>query len=399
VTESNSWGGPLTWGQLKALSDAGGGGLTEAQLLASGALSEANSWGGAITLRQLNASGIRIGSGSGAVALDPLWAAAGAVPVMDLNFSTGSMVDQVTGTSPITFTRPSTGWAWDGSEIKAYGNDQPRFYVNAASGLRGLRVDPAATNLLLNSAALSTQTVTVAAVPYTLSFYGTGTITLSGASTAGPLVGTGPLPSRASLTFTPTAGALTLTVSGDVVFAQLETGTARTSPIVTEGTALTRAADIANLAIPAGIVSRQESAWYVEWLRPLEAVAGAMVLEGYTGTTGTQGLTISTSADGQRSRVNIRHGTSRADTGNNAAVTVGGALMKTMARISAADSTCHFGGLTTAENAQAQTDFGSRLSIGYRNGGSNTNFLNGVVRRIAIFNGPLTTTIANAMTL
>lgn len=79
-------------------------------------------------------------------------------------------------------------------------------------------------NLLLNSATLSTQNITSVAAPYTLHFTGTGTVTLSGTSTAGPLVGTG-ANDRVSLTFTPTAGTLTLTVSGTVTTAQLELGT------------------------------------------------------------------------------------------------------------------------------------------------------------------------------
>jgi hypothetical protein len=81
-------------------------------------------------------------------------------------------------------------------------------------------------NLLDATATLSTQSVTVAAVQKTLSFRGTGTVTLSGASTAGPLVGTG-ANDIVSLTFTPTAGSLTLTVSGTVNDAQLNAGATR----------------------------------------------------------------------------------------------------------------------------------------------------------------------------
>ncbi|MBM1817148.1 hypothetical protein [Pseudosulfitobacter pseudonitzschiae] len=77
-------------------------------------------------------------------------------------------------------------------------------------------------NELVGTATLSTQNVTVTAAERTLSFTGSGTVTLSGASTAGPLVGTGS--DRVSLTFTPTAGTLTLTVSGTVNDAQLELG-------------------------------------------------------------------------------------------------------------------------------------------------------------------------------
>jgi hypothetical protein len=110
----------------------------------------------------------------------------------------------------------------------------------------GLLVEEQRTNLLLNSATLSTQTVTVTAVAHTLSFYGTGTVTLSGTSTAGPLVGTA-ANSRVSLTFTPTAGSLTLTVSGSVTNANLEIGSFPTSWIPTTGTAATRTADVASI--------------------------------------------------------------------------------------------------------------------------------------------------------
>jgi len=80
-------------------------------------------------------------------------------------------------------------------------------------------------NELLGNATLSTQNVTTTAAQRTLSFTGTGTVTLSGTSTAGPLVGTG-VSDRVSLTFTPTAGTLTLTVSGSVTAAQLQLGAA-----------------------------------------------------------------------------------------------------------------------------------------------------------------------------
>jgi hypothetical protein len=83
-------------------------------------------------------------------------------------------------------------------------------------------------NLLRQTATLATQTRVVTAAQHTLSFRGTGTVTLSGTSTDGPLVGTG-ANDLVSLTFTPTAGNLTLTVSGTVNDAQLELGAVRTA--------------------------------------------------------------------------------------------------------------------------------------------------------------------------
>lgn len=131
------------------------------------------------------------------------------------------------------------------------GTDVARFQGAA----RRLMVEGARTNLLLNSASLTTQGVTVAAVAQTLSFYGTGTVTLSGASVVGPLVGTG-ASNRVSLTFTPTAGTLTLTVTGTVSYAQLEAGLTPSSWVPTTGTSAIRAADIPLWVTPSGLDQR-----------------------------------------------------------------------------------------------------------------------------------------------
>ena len=141
-------------------------------------------------------------------------------------------------------------------------NSAPRFDHDPTTGESlGLLIEESRTNLLLNSATLATQNVTVTAIAHTLSFYGTGTVTLSGAHSA-TLVGTGAYPSRATLTFTPTAGTLTVTVSGTVEYANLEIDAGglgasfSTSYIPTEGSTVTRAADVASIS------GSNFSSWY-----------------------------------------------------------------------------------------------------------------------------------------
>jgi hypothetical protein len=147
------------------------------------------------------------------------------------------------GTMPagVTFSRASTGTYTDSTgTIQTAAINAPRWdYVGGV--LRGLLIEEARTNLFLNSATLVTQGVTVTATAYTLSFYGTGTITKSGAAT-GALVGTG-AGQRVSQTFTATAGTLTCTVTGSVTNAQVEAGSFITSWIPTTGTSASRALD------------------------------------------------------------------------------------------------------------------------------------------------------------
>lgn len=99
---------------------------------------------------------------------------------------------------------------------------------DAKRGVYGWMPKTGRRNLLNATDTLSTQSVTVTAVAHTLAFTGTGTVTLSGVSTAGPLIGTG-AGNRVTLTFTPTAGSLTLTISGSVTLAQLEIGSSATA--------------------------------------------------------------------------------------------------------------------------------------------------------------------------
>jgi hypothetical protein len=181
--------------------------------------------------------------GSQVVAIGPPGAS------LDLGFMTPGTLD-----SRITFTRASTATYTDASgTIQPAAINQPRWDYTGGP-LRGLLIEEARTNLLLNSATLGTQGVVVTAQAYTLSFYGTGTITKSGAAT-GALVGTGAT-QRVSQTFTPTAGTVTCTVTGSVTNAQLEAGSFATGYIPTTGATATRAQD------QCGILAANMTPWF-----------------------------------------------------------------------------------------------------------------------------------------
>lgn len=118
--------------------------------------------------------------------------------------------------------------------------------IDYSKGQPAILVEPQRTNLVFPSATATTQTRNVTAVAHTLSFYGTGSITLSGVATD-TLAGTGSN-NRVSLTFTPTAGNLTLTVSGTVTNWQLEAGSYATSLIKTVSSSVTRNRDIFSIS-------------------------------------------------------------------------------------------------------------------------------------------------------
>jgi len=151
-------------------------------------------------------------------------------------FSTGSqgiwldpsdlstMFEDLAGTIPITTPGTPVGKRLDKSgrgnhAVAPTLGARPTYGVEPKGGRR---------NLLLATDTLATQSLTVTAVAHTLAFTGTGTVTLSGASIAGPLIGTG-AGNRVSLTFTPTAASLTLTVVGSVTLGQLELGSTATA--------------------------------------------------------------------------------------------------------------------------------------------------------------------------
>lgn len=192
------------------------------------------------------------------------------LPSMMMDFTTAALDPRVTFTrsgNTATFTNSS-------GVIVSASADTPRFdYDPVALTCKGLLTEATRTNLLLNSLLdgtnLNTQTVTVTAAAHTLSFYGTGQVVLSGAHSA-TVVGLGAYPTRTTLTFTPTAGSLTLTVTGTVQFANLELGGFATSFIPTDGTTKTRNADVVS------VTGTNFSSWY-------NATEGALLCQGFLG--------------------------------------------------------------------------------------------------------------------
>lgn len=198
------------------------------------------------------------------------------VPSLDLNLTALP--------AEVTFTRSTAAWIYDGTTLTAYA-------INAARATAsGLLIEEARTNLFLNSAVGVTQACTVAASAYTLSFWGTGTITLTGVSTAGPLVGTGAT-NRVSLTFTPTAGSLTLTVSGSVQYVNLELGSFATSAIVTVGTTVSRQLDVATVSTLTPWFSATAGTIVAEY-SPLAPATGTQAALSVDDTTSNERFTI-----------------------------------------------------------------------------------------------------------
>jgi len=193
--------------------------------------------------------------------LPPAASAAGG-PSLNLQFAGNSVLD-----SRITFTRASTGTYFNSAGVlTSAAINEPRFDYNPTTlAPLGLLIEEQRTNLVLNSATLITQSVTVTGVAHTLSFYGTGTVVISGTGT-GTLVGSGAFPTRSTLTFTPTVGVVILTVTGTVTQAQLEAGAFATSYIPTTTAAATRAADDASITTLTPWVNATEGTLYSESL-------------------------------------------------------------------------------------------------------------------------------------
>ena len=278
------------------------------------------------------------------------------------------------GTLPpnVTYTRAGTATYFDNTgTMQTAAANAPRWdYDPLTLQSRGLLIEEARTNLLLNSAALGTQSATVTAAPTTLSFYGTGSIAYSGVAT-GTLVGAGAFPRRASVTFTPTAGTLTLTVTGSVLNAQLETGPAATSWIPTTGATAARALDTVSMPNDASF-NATTGTWQSEFILNGAANVVATVVSGNSGSPAfAMGADMRLSASAQ--------GVVAVITGQGPLFTLGAVNKAAFAYLSGG-STGGVNGTAVGPTATAFSVTGTTARFG-SNGINNLQALNGWLRR------------------
>jgi len=296
------------------------------------------------------------------------------LPRLALDFTTASLDARV------TFTRTGdTATVTNSSgNIVGINANLPRFDFDPITlACKGLLIEESRTNVLVNSLIngtnLTTQIVTTTAVAYTLSFYGTGNIVLSGTSSS-TQTGSGAYPSRKTHTFTPTAGALTLTVSGTVQYAQLEVGGFVTSFIPTT-TATTRNNDVATMT------GTNFSSWY-------NASQGAITVWFDTNATG-QGGVFSINNGSSAQRIDYRSGAASGYVFINGGLAMflgsptKGILRKACVAIKNAD----FAGQVTGGTFRTATDAIptglSTLNIGSLDGP--THFVNGHIAKILYY--------------
>jgi hypothetical protein len=313
----------------------------------------------------------------------------GGRPALILNFIGTDTLD-----SRITFTRAlNTATRINNSgTIEIVNANIARFDYDPTTLVpKGLLIEEARTNLLLNSlingTSLSTQSVTVSAVAHTISFYGTGTITLTGASVA-TVTGTGVYPSRKTLTFTPIVGVLVCTVTGSVQYAQLEVGSSATSFISTAATAVTRNADAASMT------GTNFSSWYNQ---PEGTLLAAFSGAGAYAVAMNDGTNNNFTGIANNSTTVIRGITAVAAAARTVDMpTTAGAINKTAFAYKLNDLAGSTNGGTVVTNATAAIPSLTRMVIGTF---GSFGFLNGHVRTIAFYNTRLPNTTLRALSV
>jgi hypothetical protein len=166
------------------------------------------------------------------------------------------------GLGDLTLTRASDATRVNSSgAIETMGSNVPRLDYSFASCPMVI-METQRTNLVFPSATATTQTRAVTSTAHTLSFYGTGTVVLSGVAIA-TLTGTG-ANNRVSLIFTPSAGNLILTVTGTVTNWQLEAGAFASTLIPTTTATATRLMDECFTSGISSLIGQSEGTIFAE---------------------------------------------------------------------------------------------------------------------------------------
>lgn len=207
------------------------------------------------------------------------------------------------GTGDFTFARASTATRTNASgAIESVASNVPRLDYMTATGTLAtcpmFEVEQQRTNLVFPSDVATTQTRTVTATAHTLTFYGTGSVTLSGVAT-GTLTGTG-ANDRVALTFTPTAGSLVLTVSGTVTNWQLEAGSFSSTLIETTTATVTRLLDSVSISGASALIGQTEGTIFLDVDFRVVSSGGIRVFFNLEGSVANQftGIAVGTTNNG-----------------------------------------------------------------------------------------------------
>lgn len=309
------------------------------------------------------------------------------LPRMALDFTTA-----VTDPRVATARAANTATRFNSSGlIEIVNANLPRYDFSPNTlACRGQLIEEARSNLFLNSLVdgtnLATQSVTLSAVAYTLSFYGSGAVTISGGHSA-TVAGIGDFPNRKTYTFTPTAGSSTFTVSGDVKFAQLEAGAFATSFIPTTTGSVTRNADAVSMT------GTNFSSWYntsegtfvARFLSSVGAAANLpRIFEVSDGTTGNR----------TRCYLGANNTTTQISSGGSSVASIGNTLASAYGaynQIAVAYKTDNFGaaangGTIGTDTAGAVPVAPIRINIGSDYSAASLSQLNGYMAELYFYN-------------
>ena len=202
------------------------------------------------------------------------------------------------GAGDFTWTRASNGTRTNSSgAIETMGNNVPRLDYSFSSCPMAI-METQRTNLVFPSDTATTQTRAVTSTPHTLTFYGTGTVVLSGVAIA-TLTGTG-ANNRVSLTFTPSSGNLILTVTGTVTNWQLEAGNFPSTLIPTTSASATRLIDQCTISGASSLIGQSEGVVFFEIYFTQLTNAGFRIFGSLEGSVGSQfsAFSVTTSNNG-----------------------------------------------------------------------------------------------------